>query len=45
MQGSGPEQDRSNEGVPEAAKLAAVTAVVPNAHYGVQLMVTKRSSE
>lgn len=37
--------DRSNESVPEVAKLAAVTAVMPNAHCGVQLMVTKRSSE
>lgn len=32
----------SNKHVPEVAKLAAVTALMPNADYGVQLIVSKR---
>lgn len=36
---------RSNKGVPEVAKLTAVTALKPNADYGVQLMVSKRLRE
>lgn len=33
---------RGNKGVPEVAKLTAVTTLKPNADYGVQLMVSKR---